>query len=117
MKMVRRKEQRERRHSRLRQRISGTAERPRLSVRVTNQHIHVQFVDDARGVTLLSASTAGASGVGQKNVAGAKLLGERAAEQAKAKGIQTVVFDRGGCKYHGRLKALADAVRAAGIKF
>ena len=84
---------------------------------VSNNHLYVQFVDDERGVTLAAVSTKGANGLGRKNVSGAKEVGQRAAELAKAKGIEAVVFDRGGYRYHGRVKALADAAREAGLKF
>ena len=113
------KEQRLRRHRRIRQNISGTAERPRLSVCVTSKHIYVQFIDDENGNTLTSTSTLDPKfrETGEKaNVAGAGKLGEIAAEKAKAVNIETAVFDRGGFRYHGKIKALADAVRKAGIK-
>jgi len=111
-------ESRYRRHLRLRQKVRGTAERPRMSVCLTGKHIYVQFIDDVEGVTLAAASTRTADLKGTKgNVAGAKKLGQLAAQQAKAKKIEAVVFDRGGMKYHGRVKALADAAREAGLKF
>jgi large subunit ribosomal protein L18 len=115
MKRLDRKTCRIRRHARVRRRIRGSAERPRMSVRVSNKHIYVQFVDDDRGVTLAAASTAGTSGVGRRTVEGARELGRGAAEQALAKGIRRVVFDRGGHRYHGRVKAVADAAREAGL--
>jgi large subunit ribosomal protein L18 len=92
-----------------------------MSVCFTHKNIHVQFVDDDTGVTLASASTLGKS-LGDRsklaaNVATAKRVGQAAAEAAKAKGIETVVFDRGGARYHGKVKALADAAREAGLKF
>jgi len=109
---------RERRHLRLRHKVIGTAERPRMAVSLTGQHIYVQFVDDAAGKTLASASTIAAEGKGTKaTVAGAKKIGELAAAKAKEKNITQVVFDRGGFKFHGRVKALADAAREAGLKF
>lgn len=109
---------RDRRHLRLRQKVSGTAARPRFSVCLTGQHIYVQFIDDVAGKTLAAVSTLAGDGKGTKaNVAGAKKLGALAAQTAKAKGITTVVFDRGGFRYHGRVKALADAAREAGLKF
>jgi large subunit ribosomal protein L18 len=117
MKTVVRKAGRHVRHLRLRQAIAGTSERPRLCVMVSNYHIYVQLVDDEKGVTLGTASSCGKSGIGAKTVAGAKVLGQKIAELAQAKGIQAVVFDRGGFKYHGRVKALADAAREAGLKF
>lgn len=116
MKIVQRKEQTRLRHRRLRHKVAGTAGRPRLCVMISNKHIHVQIVDDERAVTLASASTAGkAAPVKGKNVAAAKALGRHVAALARAKGITTVVFDRGGFKYHGRVKAIADAIREAGI--
>jgi large subunit ribosomal protein L18 len=113
-----RTELRHRRHQRLRQKISGTAARPRMSVCLTSKHIYVQFIDDVAGQTLASASTVAPDTKGTKaNLAGAKKVGELAAQKAKEKNITTVVFDRGGIKYHGRIKAIADAAREAGLKF
>lgn len=113
-----RQEFRERRHLRLRHKVIGTAERPRMTVCFTGQHIYVQFVDDGAGKTLASASTIAAEGKGTKaTLAGAKKIGELAAAKAKEKNITQVVFDRGGFKFHGRVKALADAAREAGLKF
>lgn len=110
-----------RRHLRVRQKIRGTAERPRMSTCFTGKHIYVQFVDDLTGRTLASASTRGSAGQGEArfgaNVAGAKRLGQLAAEAAKGQGIERVVFDRGSSAYHGKVKALADAAREAGLKF
>ncbi len=118
MKPLTRVESRERRHMRLRQKIRGTAARPRMSVCFTGQHIYVQFIDDVRRVTLVATSTQAADAKGTKaNVAGAKKIGAIAAQKAKEKQIAEVVFDRGGFKYHGRVKALADAAREAGLKF
>jgi large subunit ribosomal protein L18 len=109
---------RKRRHARLRQKVAGTAARPRMSVCLTGQHIYVQFIDDAAGRTLVAASTVMADAKGTKpTVAGAKKLGALAAQKAKEKNISAVVFDRGGFKFHGRIKALADAAREAGLKF
>jgi large subunit ribosomal protein L18 len=105
------------RHRRLRKKIWGTADRPRLCVAVTNQHLYAQFVDDEGAVTLASATTNCKELGGGKNLEAARRLGQRAAVLAKEKGIRTVVFDRGGFKYHGRVKAVADAVREAGIQF
>lgn len=113
-----RTEARERRHQRLRKKVQGTAARPRMSVCLTGKHIYVQFIDDVAGRTLASASSVLADAKGTKaNVAGAKKLGAMAAEKAKGKNITEVVFDRGGFKFHGRVKALADAAREAGLKF
>ena len=123
-----------RRHWRVRQKVTGTAERPRMSVCFTNQNIHVQFVDDAKGVTLTAVSTT-AKNVPDRdklgaNVKSAALIGKLAAQAALDRGIKTVVFDRGGARYHwspgkgkdgkpvyGRVAALATAAREAGLKF
>ncbi len=111
----------QKRRWRIRKKVSGTSERPRMSVRFSGQHIYVQFVDDTKGVTLASTSTRGKDApVGEKlaaNVKSAVVIGKAAAEAAKAKGINTVVFDRSGASYHGKVKALADAAREAGLKF
>lgn len=109
------------RHWRIRKKVVGTRERPRMSVRFTNQNIYVQFVDDARGVTLASASTTSKvlgseKGLGA-NVKGAQRVGKVAAETAVSKGIKHIVFDRSGARYHGKVKALADAAREAGLQF
>ncbi|MCS7047790.1 MAG: 50S ribosomal protein L18 [Verrucomicrobiae bacterium] len=111
-----RKEGIARRHMRLRQKIRGTAERPRMAVCMTGRHIYVQFVDDTVGRTLAAVSTLGIKGL-KPTVEGARQLGLLAAQRAKEKNIETVVFDRGGFRYHGRVKALADAAREAGLKF
>jgi large subunit ribosomal protein L18 len=121
------KTKRDRRHRislRLRKRIAGTPERPRLAVFRSVSHIYAQVIDDAAGTTLVSASTTepalkakmteGAKG---GNLAGAKAIGVAVAERLKAKGITRVVFDRGGFLYHGRVKAVADAAREAGLEF
>jgi large subunit ribosomal protein L18 len=107
------------RHWRIRKRISGTSERPRMSVRFTSENIHVQFIDDVAGKTLAAASTVskGEAKDLSANVAGAKKIGAIAAKNAMDKGIKAVVFDRGGTRYHGKIKALADAAREAGLKF
>ena len=114
------KEQRDRRHKRLRRKISGTAECPRLSVCATSKHFYAQFIDDESGRTLASVSTlnpeARKDGV-KANVEGAEKLGKLAAEKAAAAKISKVVFDRGGYKYHGKIKAFADSVRKGGIEF
>lgn len=118
MKPKNQKDYRVRRHLRLRQKVQGTPERPRMSVFSSNQHLYVQFIDDAAGKTLAAVSTLDKARAGQKlNVATAKQLGELAAQAAKEKGITAVVFDRGGFAYGGRLRALADAARAGGLKF
>jgi large subunit ribosomal protein L18 len=108
------------RHWRIRKKVFGTSERPRMSARFSNQHIHVQFIDDSKGVTLAAASTLAKKGGAEKlgaKVKSAKVVGTRAAEAAKGKGIEQVVFDRSGARYHGKVKALADAAREAGLKF
>jgi len=117
MKTVDRKENRMRRHSRIRKQISGTSDRVRLCVMVSNKHIYAQLVDDEKSATLASVSSSGKDGVGRKNAEGAKLIGQRLGEIAKEMGVKNIVFDRGGYKYHGRVKAIADAVREAGFKF
>ena len=110
-----------RRHRRVRGKISGTPERPRLCVTRSNNNIYVQFVDDVAGKTLCGVSTLGpdfkATGKNGANVEGATDLGEIAGKKAQECGITAVVFDRGGNLYHGRIKALADAAREAGLKF
>jgi large subunit ribosomal protein L18 len=121
------KTKRDRRHRislRLRKRIGGTPERPRLAIFRSVAHIYAQVIDDQAGTTLVSASTTepalkaklteGAKG---GNLAGAKAIGAAVAERLKAKGITRVVFDRGGFLYHGRVKAVADAAREAGLEF
>jgi large subunit ribosomal protein L18 len=109
------------RHWRIRKKVQGSKERPRMSVRFTNENIYVQFIDDRAGVTVASASTMHKTTPDRDklgaNVAGAKRVGALAAEVAKGKGIQAVVFDRSGARYHGKVKALADAAREAGLKF
>lgn len=111
---------RQRVHDRIRKKVLGTSERPRLNVYRSLNHIYVQLVDDLKGRTLVSASTAeGKKGERRSggNVASAKSIGKTIAERAKAKGIEKVVFDRGGYLYHGRIKALADAAREGGLQF
>ncbi|MDQ6632281.1 MAG: 50S ribosomal protein L18 [Verrucomicrobiota bacterium] len=108
------------RHWRIRKKVIGTSERPRMSVRFTNQNIYIQFVDDTSGKTLAAASTISKvvrEGKVGANVETAKRLGAAAADAAKNKGIQAVVFDRSGARFHGKVKALADAAREAGLKF
>ncbi len=110
-----------RRSWRIRKKISGTKERPRLSVCFTNKNIHVQFIDDLAGVTLAAASTTSKAIPDRDklaaNAAGAKIMGALAAQAAISKGIKQVVFDRNGARYHGKVKALADAAREAGLQF
>jgi large subunit ribosomal protein L18 len=110
-----------RRRWRVRQKVSGSSSRPRMSVCFTNQNIHVQFIDDEAGRTLAAASTRSKATPDRDklaaNAASAKTIGTLAAQAAIAKGIKQVVFDRGGARYHGKVKALADAAREAGLKF
>lgn len=110
--------QRIKRHNRVRGKISGTAERPRLSVFRSENNIYAQIIDDVNGVTLVSASTVekGFEGNGG-NVEAAKKIGTVVAQRAVEKGIEDVVFDRGGYIYHGRVKALAEGAREGGLKF
>ncbi len=107
-------------HDRIRKKVMGTSERPRLNVYRSLNHIYAQVIDDLKGVTVVAVSTAtGKKGerVTGGNVAAAKTVGKKIAELAKEKGITKVVFDRGGYLYHGRIKALADAAREAGLQF
>jgi large subunit ribosomal protein L18 len=111
-------------HARIRKKILGTAERPRLNIYRSVNHIYAQVIDDTQGLTVVSAASAekGKGIKGDKrptggNVASAKEVGKLIAERAKQKGINKVVFDRGGYLYHGRVKALADAAREAGLEF
>lgn len=112
---------REKRHRRVRMKISGTAARPRLNVYRSSRHIYVQLIDDVAGHTLVSASTVDkelAAQVGSKSKKEqAGLVGEAVAERAREAGIQTIVFDRGGYIYHGRVRALAEGARKGGLKF
>jgi large subunit ribosomal protein L18 len=118
---VRRNEVRQRVHDRIRKKMSGSPERPRLNVYRSLNHIYAQVIDDSKGATMVSASSAEGKGKGQKktggNLAAAKEVGKRIAERAKEKGVKQVVFDRGGYIYHGRVKALAEAAREAGLEF
>lgn len=106
----------ERRHKRVRAIVSGTAKRPRLSVNFSLNHTRVQLIDDVKGVTIVSASDKELKLKG-KNIKVAEALGKIIAEKAKDKKINTVVFDRGSRKYHGKVKALADSARANGLEF
>ncbi|MCC7528453.1 MAG: 50S ribosomal protein L18 [Candidatus Melainabacteria bacterium] len=114
-----RKELRARRHMRIRRRLTGTQERPRLCVYRSNKHIYAQIVDDASQKTLVSASTLDPEMKGKKSwdTESARTVGKLVADKAKAKGISAVVFDRGGYIYHGRVAAVADAAREAGLDF
>ena len=118
MSHLNRKEVRRRIHRRIRRKVTGTAERPRLAVHYSNQHIYAQIIDDAAGRTLAAASTLD-KGVEQaaSNVACAATIGKVLAERAQAANVSAVVFDRGGHLYHGKIKALAEAAREAGLKF
>jgi large subunit ribosomal protein L18 len=115
------RELRLRRHSRVRKRVTGTQQRPRLSVFRSNVHIYAQVIDDTTGRTLAAASTidkdVAASIDGKNKSDQAKVVGELIAKRAKDAGVEQVVFDRGGFKYHGRVQALADAAREAGLSF
>jgi large subunit ribosomal protein L18 len=106
---------------RIRKIVTGTLDRPRMSVCFTNENIHVQFIDDVAGKTLAAASTLAKDAPDRDklaaNVASAKVIGALAAKTALDKGIKAVVFDRGGVRYHGKIKALADAAREAGLTF
>jgi large subunit ribosomal protein L18 len=120
MSKLSKKESRIRRHRRLRQKVSGTPEVPRLSVCRTGAHIYVQVIDDVAGRTLLAASTLEKAFREEKlaaNVKSAVIMGKTIAERAQAAGLKKVVFDRGGFPYHGCIKALADAAREAGLEF
>ena len=110
-------EQRARRHARIRKYVSGTAARPRLCVTRSTRHMFVQVIDDVKGVTLASASTMEAElrAADLDKTAKAKRVGELVAERAKAAGVEAVVFDRGGNKYHGRVAAVADGAREGGL--
>jgi len=111
------KAQRIKRHERVRGKISGTAERPRLSVFRSENNIYAQIIDDDAGCTLCSASSVEKGFEGGGNIEAAKQVGKTVAERAVAKGVENVVFDRGGYIYHGRVQALADGAREGGLKF
>lgn len=121
MKKKSRNDMRMLRHQRLRRTLSGTAASPRMAIYHSLSHIYVQIIDDERGHTLVAASTLEKTVKdalkGTCNIEAAKAVGKLAAERAKAKGIEAVVFDRGGHMYHGKVKALADAAREAGLRF
>jgi large subunit ribosomal protein L18 len=108
------------RHWRVRKKVCGSALRPRMSVKFSGQHIYVQFIDDESGRTIAAVSTCSKNapaGAKTANVSSAILVGKAAAEAASSSGVISVVFDRGSAKYHGKIKALADAAREAGLKF
>jgi large subunit ribosomal protein L18 len=116
-----REDHRRRIHVRMRKRLAGSQERPRLCVHRSARHIRAQVIDDSTGRTLVSASSLDkevrASIKGGGNIAASKVVGKAIAERAKAKGVEQVVFDRAGYQYHGRVQALAEAAREAGLKF
>jgi large subunit ribosomal protein L18 len=116
LKQFDRKGARARRHRRVRVRVAGTAQRPRLSVYRSLHHVYAQLIDDDSGRTVAASSTVQLS-AGRKDVNAAAAVGRAIAEQAKTAGISSAVFDRGGFLYHGRVKALADAAREAGLEF
>ena len=128
IRQIQKKEIRDRIHQRIRRKLRGTAERPRLAVFRSVSHSYAQLIDDAEGRTLVAASSVDKDAIGKHskgakasktrggNVAAAKTIGKLVADRAKQKGITKVVFDRGGYQYHGRVKALADAARAAGLE-
>ncbi|GMG97869.1 LSU ribosomal protein L18P [Tepidimicrobium xylanilyticum] len=121
LKKVSRNEMRKNRHLRIRKKVYGTPERPRLNVYKSNNHIYAQIIDDIKGHTLASASTLDKELRGElnstKNVEAAKLVGQLIGRRALEKGIKEVVFDRGGYIYHGKIKELAEGAREAGLKF
>jgi large subunit ribosomal protein L18 len=111
---------RKRIHTRIRRRVEGTEVRPRLAVFRSVKHIYAQVIDDSKGQTVVAAGStekASVAGISGGNIAGAKAIGQLVAQRAQEKGIKSVVFDRGGYHYHGRVKALADAAREAGLEF
>jgi large subunit ribosomal protein L18 len=105
------------RHKRIRKKVAGTAERPRLAVNFSGRHIRAQVIDDIKGVTIAAASTQEKAAKAGANVANAQTVGKLVADRAKKKSISKVVFDRGGFQYMGKVKALADAAREAGLEF
>lgn len=121
-KVVDKRYRRERAHQRLRQRVAGSIERPRLSVYKSDRYVYAQVIDDVNGHTIVSAASLepelkGRLSAGSANRGAAKAVGETIAERALAKGIKKVVFDRGGYRYHGKVKELAEAARAKGLEF
>ena len=118
VKKISKNEIRERVHTRIRKKLQGTTERPRLAIFRSVAHIYAQVIDDTKGETIAAASSTEKNAVPTGgNVAAAKEIGRKVAERAKEKGVNKVVFDRGGYLYHGRVKALADAAREAGLEF
>jgi len=105
-------------HRRVRKKVSGTTARPRLAVHFSGQHVYAQVIDDTRGVTVVSASTMEkTAGIKGANLAAASKIGALIADRAKEQSVEAVVFDRGGFTFHGKVKALAEAARAGGLKF
>lgn len=118
MAVIKRKEIRQRIHARIRRKLSGTAERPRLTVYFSNTNVYAQIIDDEAGKTIASASTKEKGyGAGKANIEHATKVGAAVAERAMAQNVSQVVFDRSGFNYHGKVKALADAAREKGLKF
>ncbi len=120
MKLEKKKNLQQKRHWRVRRKVNGTAERPRLSLCLTNKHVYAQCINDYVGKTLVSLCSTSKELAGQKvlpNVEGATLVGTKLGEKLKAAGVKAVVLDRGSRRYHGCVKAFADAVRATGINF
>ena len=111
------RERRERRHRSIRKKLSGTAARPRLNVFRSSANIYVQLIDDTIGHTMVAASSTETGAASGTKIERARAVGQLAAERAKAAGITSVVFDRGGYLYHGRVKAVADGARAGGLEF
>jgi large subunit ribosomal protein L18 len=121
MSVVSRRERRDRKHERVRRKVSGSNERPRLNVFRSSKHIYAQIIDDVKGQTLVAASSLSKE-LAEKfktgaNKAAARAVGKLVAEKAKAKNIAAIVFDRGGYAYHGRIKELAEGAREGGLKF
>lgn len=120
-KLVKKNQGLAKRRLRVRRKVSGTSERPRLSVFRSLKHVRAQVIDDLNGVTLAAASSeeaaVGEAGTGTGNMAAARVVGQLVAERARARGIEAVVFDRGGRPYHGRVQAVAEAAREAGLRF
>lgn len=117
MATINRKEIRRRIHARIRKKVSGTSERPRLAVHFSNKNVYAQVIDDVKGHTIASASTMEKGESSSANVAAATRIGNIIADRVLALGVNSVVFDRGGFVYHGKVKALADAAREKGLKF
>lgn len=121
MRVEKKQNLRKKRHLRIRRKIAGSQSRPRLAVCFTSKNIYAQVIDDKAGNTIVASSTIGKDLKGDKvlgaNVEGAKIIGKSIAEKAKAKGIEAVIFDRGGFRFHGKVKALADAARESGLNF